>query len=311
MGKRALRSGYPPILVTGAHRSGTTWIGQMLSLPERVAYIHEPFNMVYKPSGYGIQPNHWFQYIYDGNEEAFYQQVQRTLAFKPIRFKDANFQQLKDGKIFLKRNYQFLKFRLQKKQPLVKDPLAIFSAPWLYKTFQFQPLIVIRHPAAFVFSIIKQGWRFDFNTLIQQERLMTDWLAPYQTELRDAEGKKWSPVAEATLLWKIIHHAIASFQQQYPTWLFIKHEDVAQYPEETFHFLYDVLRLPFSHKAAKTIRAYTQSDETAQRKVSNPVNHIKRDSQALTYAWKEGLAQEDQAYILEETKTLKSKWYDD
>ena len=33
-----------PILVTGSHRSGTTWAGQMLATAPGIGYIHEPFN---------------------------------------------------------------------------------------------------------------------------------------------------------------------------------------------------------------------------------------------------------------------------
>ena len=38
-----------PILVTGAHRSGTTWIGKMLALAPGVGYIHEPFSPATAP----------------------------------------------------------------------------------------------------------------------------------------------------------------------------------------------------------------------------------------------------------------------
>jgi len=34
-----------PILVTGSHRSGTTWAGRSLVLAPNTAYIHEPFNI--------------------------------------------------------------------------------------------------------------------------------------------------------------------------------------------------------------------------------------------------------------------------
>ena len=34
----------PPILVTGAHRSGTTWVGKMLALAPGIGYVHEPFS---------------------------------------------------------------------------------------------------------------------------------------------------------------------------------------------------------------------------------------------------------------------------
>ncbi|MCF8233846.1 MAG: hypothetical protein K9G67_15655 [Bacteroidales bacterium] len=33
------------ILVTGAHRSGTTWVGHVMREAPEVHYIHEPFNV--------------------------------------------------------------------------------------------------------------------------------------------------------------------------------------------------------------------------------------------------------------------------
>ena len=43
-GRQELRVSGKPILVTGAHRSGTTWVGKMLALAPGVAYLHEPFS---------------------------------------------------------------------------------------------------------------------------------------------------------------------------------------------------------------------------------------------------------------------------
>ena len=34
-----------PILVTGSHRSGSTWTGRIISAAPHVGYIHEPFNI--------------------------------------------------------------------------------------------------------------------------------------------------------------------------------------------------------------------------------------------------------------------------
>ena len=33
-----------PILIIGLHRSGTTWLAKMLSLPDEIRYVSEPFN---------------------------------------------------------------------------------------------------------------------------------------------------------------------------------------------------------------------------------------------------------------------------
>ena len=39
----------PPILVTGAHRTGTTWVGKMLSANSQTAYMSEPLNVLHRP----------------------------------------------------------------------------------------------------------------------------------------------------------------------------------------------------------------------------------------------------------------------
>ena len=38
-----------PILVTGAHRSGTTWVGKMLAADADTGYISEPLNVLHRP----------------------------------------------------------------------------------------------------------------------------------------------------------------------------------------------------------------------------------------------------------------------
>ncbi|WP_075261386.1 sulfotransferase [Geobacillus thermocatenulatus] len=50
-----------PILVTGAHRSGTTFVGKMLSLHPSIGYIQEPFNKDFGVKGI----ENWFLYTVD------------------------------------------------------------------------------------------------------------------------------------------------------------------------------------------------------------------------------------------------------
>lgn len=49
-----------PILVTGAHRSGTTWVGKMLAANRRVAYISEPLNVFHRPGVFSAPVSHWY-----------------------------------------------------------------------------------------------------------------------------------------------------------------------------------------------------------------------------------------------------------
>ena len=52
-----------PIFVTGAPRSGTTWVGKMLALSKKIGYIHEPFNTDHNIGRISKQFDYRFQYI--------------------------------------------------------------------------------------------------------------------------------------------------------------------------------------------------------------------------------------------------------
>ena len=61
-----------PILVTGSHLSGTTWVGKMISQSPSVGYIHEPFSPHCEPGLCGAKFGYWFPYVSDENGSIFY-----------------------------------------------------------------------------------------------------------------------------------------------------------------------------------------------------------------------------------------------
>src|SRR4051812_35836996 len=59
------------ILVTGSHRSGTGWVGQVLAAsPEAVGYVWEPFSILHRPGTCAVRFEHWFPYVCEENEGA-------------------------------------------------------------------------------------------------------------------------------------------------------------------------------------------------------------------------------------------------
>ena len=60
-----------PILVTGTHRSGTTWVGKMLAADSRTAYISEPLNVLHRPGVLRAKVNKWYQYVCEDNENEY------------------------------------------------------------------------------------------------------------------------------------------------------------------------------------------------------------------------------------------------
>jgi len=69
------------ILITGSHRSGTTWVGNILTAASKTANIHEPFNinpMLFNPCSF----EHWFQYIDESNEDTYYEKVRDVITYQ-------------------------------------------------------------------------------------------------------------------------------------------------------------------------------------------------------------------------------------
>ena len=71
-----------PILVTGSHRSGSTWVGQMLAAGSEVGYIREPFSVLHRPGVLDMRFPYWFPYICAENEGPYVAPVRDMLAFR-------------------------------------------------------------------------------------------------------------------------------------------------------------------------------------------------------------------------------------
>jgi hypothetical protein len=71
-----------PILVTGAHRSGTTWVGKMLAADVDTAYISEPLNVLHRPGVFRAPVKHWYTYITEENENEYLPAFRELLNFQ-------------------------------------------------------------------------------------------------------------------------------------------------------------------------------------------------------------------------------------
>ena len=102
----------------------------------------------------------------------------------------------------LKEYFTFYKYRSSKVRPLVKAPIALFSAEWLAARFDMDVLILIRHPAAFVSSLKIKNWNFPFDHFLQQPKLIRNHLAIYEEEIQEYATQKFEVINQAILLWK-------------------------------------------------------------------------------------------------------------
>ncbi len=298
-----------PILVTGAHRSGTTWIGKILATSQEVAYISEPLNVHHRPGVLRVPTQYWYTYICEENQSNLLSGFQETLQFRyHLWLELKSTRSLKDGGRMLRDLTWFARGRLKGSRPLLKDPFAVFSAPWFAQAFSSQIVILVRHPLAFVSSLKRLNWDFNFQDLLGQPLLMRDHLEPFREEMNKNRQSPRDIIYQGSLLWRIVYTVVDGFRESHPEFLVVRHEDISRDPEGEFRDLYTSLGLAFTPKVRQTITNSSQSsnpDELSTHKV----HAVNLDSRANLSNWKKRLTSEEAARIREFTIDIATKFY--
>ena len=298
-----------PIVVTGAHRTGTTWVGKMLAASGEAAYISEPLNIWHRPGVFSAPTNRWYTYICADNEDKYLEAFRHTLSYRYHLL--AEIRSLRSRKDLLRMGRDagaFLQGRLRNQRPLLKDPFAVFSAPWFKERLGCQIVITIRHPAAFVSSLKRLDWVFDFTDLLEQPLLMRDWLEPFRPPMEAMLKKPEDMIGQGSLLWQMVYHTVTCFQTQYPDFQVVRHEDISLDPVNGFQTLYVPLGLNFNEKAKNAIENSSSTDNPGE--VSRKAVHSYRlNSQANLHNWKKRLAPEEIQRIRTATETTTQHFY--
>lgn len=305
-------TGASPILVTGAHRSGSTWVGQMVAACPRVGYIDEPFNLHHRPGVCAARFEHWFTYVTDENAAGYEHALARTLAFSYDA--SAELEALRTPKDVARMARDWSRFayhHLRGSRPLMKDPIAFFSAEWLAERFGMDVVVLVRHPAAFVSSLSRVGWWHDFRHFLEQPLLMRDLLGPYEQEIRAHAGREQENlIVHAALLWKIIYGTALRYREQHPDWIFVRHEDLSRRPVTEFRTLYERLGLPFSQQSKALIEAHSGTDNPAEA-AGGRIHQLRRDSRANIWNWTERLGAADVQEVRRIVGGLADSFYGD
>lgn len=302
-----MRGNSRPILVTGSHRSGSTWAGKMLSAAPHVAYIHEPFNIGIKSDANPKLFNYWFQYICEENSEYYDSVLDGIIHYKyPLGKNIAKIKTVRNtARIIADQMLCFL-HRINNDRPLIKDPIALFSTEWLCKRFDMNILVMIRHPAAFYSSLKIKNWRFDFNNLLKQPLLMEKYLGKFEAEIREHAETEGNTIDQALLLWNCIHYTINIYREDHPKWLFVRHEDLSLDPVGQFRSIYKAFGLEFTHKVKKKILESSGTHNPIEQQAGN---EFLRNSKENINNWKNRLSQNEIELIKIKTSEVSTLFY--
>ena len=301
-------SGIRPILVTGSHRSGTTWVGKMLAATPEIGYIHEPFNLTHRPGICTARFPYWFTYITEENEAPYYQPLKQTLDFRfSIAAEIPAIHSLRETGRMVKNYKNFTLYRLRHAAPLMKDPIALFSAEWLAKRFDMNVIVMIRHPAAFTSSIRRLNWTHNFSHFLHQPLLMRDYLAPFEEDLRAFAREEHDILDQGILLWRIIHYLILHYQEKYKEWIFLRHEDASADPLHHFEYLYKRMNLTFSDKVKHVIEEYSNDENPTEATRGHAL--VKRNSKSNIKSWQKKFSEAELTRLREAVEPISQHFY--
>lgn len=300
------------ILVTGAHRSGTTFLGKMLTLDNKIGYIDEPFNITHGIKGI----EHWFQYIKEGSSrEEYYRSLIQNLLKGKAKYRRTNYKNNGIIKNTIKKvipskahlNYKVDFFNPLIHNYLVKDPIAALSSEYLHRVFGFRVIVLVRHPAAFITSLSRQMWRFNFNELTSQSELISDYINPRLQQLISQD--KMDPIAEGSYLWLILYQILHTYSERNPEFIVLKHEDISLNPVKEIKNLYNILKLKYTSDIEKKIIYHTSSN-LSSRGGEPSVHQLVRNSKKNIKQWKNQLSNAEIFKIRELTESVAGYYYE-
>ncbi|MDQ3957660.1 MAG: sulfotransferase [Actinomycetota bacterium] len=300
-----------PILVTGSHRSGTTWVGRMLCASREAGYVHEPFNPNRSPGWFPDPLPYWFMYVTEENAAPYEAAVEDLLAFRyPVLASLKRSRRPADLARQVPEIARSTLYRAQRRRTLVKDPMALFSAEWLARRFGMEVVVMIRHPAAFVGSIKKLNWGFDYErNWLAHELLMRDHLAVRAESFGGYEGEV-DLVGEGIVMWNAMYDLVARYRERHPEWHFVRYEDLARDPVPGFRDLYGALGLRWDDD----VRAKIERSSSAANVKEVPRwrrRATKRDSRAAARTWARRLTPAEVYRIRTEVADVAGAYYDE
>jgi len=268
-----------PVVVTGSHRSGTTWVARTLEKSGVLSYVDEPLNLEYDGGHKIAGIRNWFPYVLPGSSPVVDQlaAIERAAA-------------------------------AQSKRALFKDPIGFFAIPAYVEALHADVVVIVRHPAAFASSLKRLGWRFDFSHLLQQPALIDDLLQPYRRDMEAALSGGKDIVHQAIVLWNAIYHAAAGFRQRYPGIMLARHEDISRRPLEWFGRACNELELPFTDGMRAYILETTAAENPAEA-AGNRVHQLARNSIGNIKAFRKRLSAAEMDRIREGTAAVASLFY--
>ncbi|RJQ76332.1 MAG: hypothetical protein C4519_14780 [Desulfobacteraceae bacterium] len=251
-----------PIFLTGIYRSGTSWVGKIISFADSLICYREPFN----PSVVQRMPQQYY-YISPEKDNLFYADFTEKLLKGHLVGADFDYT--------TNNNY----FNFRHSRYLIKDPTAAFLTEWLSNKYSFETIILLRHPAGFVSSILKLNWDFDLSIFLNQKNLMDEHLHHFKFIINKYNYKGMT-IEKGAVIWGVIYYFLNKLINN-EGYYYIKYEDICKNPYDKFKEIFDKFSLMWNERVEHEIKLSTESASTFSRNTFC----VSRDTSKMDKIW--------------------------
>ncbi|MFT7553448.1 MAG: hypothetical protein ACI9BV_003783 [Rhodothermales bacterium] len=299
------------ILVTGLPRSGTTFLGMVLSAGLRGDYIHEPFNPSCGIAEDLIRYPCLDAWARDKEHETARLRLAELMAFRakfrlPRYPEDSSYRRAIRGLVGGRGqlNYRLAKINLFATHAVLKDPTAFLMADFLAKEGPMNPLVVLRHPLSWIGAWLRTGWAPELQILQDRHRFVAS-LTDGERSLLLNEGSLGVRLAR---FWRLAYGRLLR-QAKAHGWTVVKLEDASSSPDRTFQALYTELGLPWGIAARRLVKRMTGGSG-----VDGEAGHLqdmRRASGQIFQARKDAVPAEWRRDVFAITHDLAGEYYPD
>lgn len=302
------------IFVTGVIRSGTTFVGKILSQPLSVDYIHEPFLGGYTlPERVELRPRYVRPEAPLSSIARYRDQLDKLFRYE-IGMRSSKYDEdpwlRKALKAVVGSRGPFY-LRLAKANPfhtaaVIKDPVARMVTEYLYRQYRVKPVVIVRHPVSWIASLKRVEWFPEMKEFAEQEDLVEDYFAGE----RDFVERTWpSRMLESAAHWRATYKVLLRQAEAYGDWHVITHERLSERPVETFRSLYQELGLPWSERIEDTVEGLTSSNHSARAREGR-VQDFRRDSSKIFELRRNSVPLEERRAIFDIVEDVALQMYD-
>ena len=289
----SVRPQAPAVVVTGAHRSGTTVLGDFISRSPGTWTVWEPFNQhwglacVKTPYPFLSEPASppvvaLRRYLESGRGD--------------WSVKAGRGGPIVDGgrRVVRRVRRQVLWQRNRDATAIIKDPFALLALPALQDSITSAPAVVsIRHPCAWVLSLRRVSWPAgsELNALIAQEEM-------YESRLADVLPRRdWrnaDDVESGARAWACLYRLFLDETASRPGAgaIVVPLETFGNDPVGSMRQIYNLLRLREPENIDDLAAKYT-GPENPVAPGGRTIHMLRRDSRTLSNAWKVQMPRQD------------------